>query len=170
MPVRIDILSGAGEGKSFYFDKRKLSIGSGARSDLRLDSLDATADGVLSAEIAIGPDGFTLSNSSSSELLVNGADVLPGGRRPVRSGDIVTLSARGPDLRFLLVPAIPDGLTATPSAVTTRDPPKANPPAKAPAATAMDWRLPVFGAAMVILVMVFAFVVVVLWPRPPCIA
>ena len=110
MPARFDVLSGAGEGRVFHFDKRRVSVGTDASCDLVLNTDGDVVSRHCLVDVVMSPDGYTLVNYGSCDISVNGVVVRSSTRRSIRSGDLIAVTARGPNVRFRIVSRIPEDI------------------------------------------------------------
>jgi len=100
MPVLLEILSGAKLGQSFSFDCDRLSLGDGSACEVRFDGrLDPGAKG-KKVELWNESSGWQV-RASGDQVSLNSQPLK--GAKPLRSGDLIRLSDRGPDICFELL-------------------------------------------------------------------
>lgn len=99
--VEIFILSGARAGEQIVLDTTEFRVGSEPNCEIRFNpQQDVPAKG-RSAVFRLMDDGWYVSCTGMGELLVNQEVV--SGRMRIRSGDVLRMSAEGPDLSFSIV-------------------------------------------------------------------
>ena len=108
MAVGINILSGSRGGEELGLDQPEFRAGDNPTYEIFFDpERDPGAKG-RKALFRLGDDGWYLKNVGAGPLLVNGRQVEAGVR--LRSGDVVRLSATGPEFSFKLLSQWPVGI------------------------------------------------------------
>ena len=101
MPVEIQVLSGARQGVRVAVDASEFRVGDCPGAEIALDpSQDPAAQG-RAVRFSLRSDGWYIQNHGVGSVLLN-EQRLSGARR-IRSGDVVRMSERGPDLVFHLL-------------------------------------------------------------------
>lgn len=140
--VEIRVLSGSRQGERFELDCRELRVGSGPGCDVAFDPAADPGAADSAAQFRLADDGWTVKSAGAGHVLVNHEEVRGAVR--VRSGDVVRLSERGPDLAFNILskpsglpssPASPAMATAAPSPAAEASPAQASPVTPQPAAS-----------------------------------
>jgi hypothetical protein len=109
MAVGITILSGDRRGEELGLDQPEFRAGDDSTYELFFDPSQYPGAVGRRALFRLGSDGWYLKNTGDGTLIVNGAEV--GATIRMRSGDVVGLSAAGPEFVFKLLANLPTGAT-----------------------------------------------------------
>ena len=101
MAVEILILSGARQGARLVLDGKQLRVGTEPGCEVFFDPQHDPSVKDRAALLQLEDDGWHIRSTGTGDLMVNQRTV--AGSRPLRSGDVVRLSAIGPDFCFRLM-------------------------------------------------------------------
>ena len=101
MAVEILILSGARQGARLVLDGKQFRVGTEPDCEVFFDPQHDPSAKDRAALLQLEDDGWHIRSTGAGELIVNQQTVT--GSKCLRSGDVVRLSAIGPDFCFRLV-------------------------------------------------------------------
>jgi hypothetical protein len=101
MAVEISILSGTRQGARIVLDGKQFRVGTESDCEVFFDPQQDPAAKDRAALLQLEDDGWHIRSTGIGELIINQQTVT--GSRCLRSGDVVRLSAIGPDFCFRLV-------------------------------------------------------------------
>lgn len=103
MAIELRILSGRRLGERLTFDQHVVTIGDDLDQDVSFAVRQYAGARNKRARLVADDSGWHLHNDGEGAWIVNQTLVAADADCPLRSGDIIRLSAWGPDLRFALV-------------------------------------------------------------------
>ncbi|MBW3595680.1 MAG: FHA domain-containing protein [Planctomycetes bacterium] len=103
MAIELMILSGSRQRESLKFMRNSLTIGDDSTFDVAFSPSGDPYARRQRAKIELDDNGWWIQNRGAGPWFINRRELLPEASAMLRSGDVLRLSASGPDIRFIIL-------------------------------------------------------------------